>query len=219
MIANGSMDCDYHVVVTITNDAALAFHGQSATADSWIVGLDLGPGESKAITAQLRNTLSESGRVAGTLSDGTKVFTPWTASRDVACGAPTTTTTAPVDTTPHQTVIGGVPVCIVPGSPTQEPVSCDSPRATTPDPTTTTAVVAQEPSTALAGSPVATDTDKTASEVRTGPPKSHHVATTAPAASLPVTGSPSVPLGSVGVMSVLVGVVLVCLTHRRACKQ
>ena len=205
------MDCDGHVVVTITNDGALAFHGQSATADSWIIPVDLGPGESKAITASFK-AKSESGRVAGTLSDGTKVSAPWSASRDVACGAPTTTTTAPVDTTPHPAIIGGVTVCIVPGSPTQEPVPCDSPRATTPDPTTT-AVAAPEPTTTV---PVVLGPTEPP-VVHTGPPKTHHVtATTAAPATLPVTGTVSTPLISVGAISLLVGVALVCLTQRRA---
>ena len=214
MQANGQMTCDGHVTVHVTNDGTLTFHGQSATADSWIVKLDLAPGASQDLTALFTNRKSESGYVQGALDDGTRVSTAWSAVRDVACGAPTTTTTQPVDTTPHPALIGGNPVCIVPGSPTQEPVPCDSPRATTPDPTTT-AVVAPEPSAAPTVAPAAPDTLASV-QAHTGPPKTHtaHTVHTVPA-TLPVTGT-SPTLGVLGGGALILGALLVRVTHRKA---
>jgi LPXTG-motif cell wall-anchored protein len=212
MIANASMDCDFHVVVHVTNDTAQAFHGQSATADSWIVKIELGPGASQDVSALFTHSTSKSGYLQGTMDDGTRINQAWSAARAPECSAPTTTAPAPVDTTPNPVTIGDHVVCIVPGSPTQEPVPCDSPRATTPDPPATTAPVVTTPVTAAPVAPEATP-------VVVGPPRSHaHVAQTvvhAQPATLPQTGTTTGPELAIAGLCLALGAALVRLTTRR----
>src|SRR4029077_12088435 len=101
MQASASMNCDGYVSVHAVNDAALAFNGMSGTASSWIVAVNLEPGGSKDFGASMGRAMSVSGAIQGTLSDGTRVNTGWSAARPAECGAPPPVVTAPVDTTPH----------------------------------------------------------------------------------------------------------------------
>jgi hypothetical protein len=212
MQATGSMDCDGNVSVHITNDGTLTFIGQSATASSWIVNVTLLPGQDTTIGAKFSSQKSVEGYVSGRLSDGTRVSTGWTATR--ACEV-TTTTTAPVDTTPHPVTIGSTIVCIVPGSPTQEPVPCDDPRATTPYTPPTTATTAPAAPGEPEAPPVA-PTTKATTQGRTGPPRTQAiVAETRPIKSLPVTASNDGPLAIIGSGALAIGLCMVWLTRRR----
>jgi hypothetical protein len=217
MQANASMDCDGNVAVHAVNDAPLAFHGASGTASAWIVAMDLAPGAAQDFGAHFgAKTMSLSGAIQGTLSDGTSVRTVWSATRPAECAAPTTTAPKPIDTTPkpvpttepNQTVI----YCAVPGANPPMQVPCDDPRATTP-------YVPPTPPTTAPAAPAVEDTAPVATEApaptqaRTGPPKHHAVVAQQPA-SLPETGI-GMTVGIGGTATLAIGVILLAVSRRR----
>jgi LPXTG-motif cell wall-anchored protein len=214
--AGGSMDCDSNVTVHVTNNTTGPFHGQSSTVSAWIVQVDLQPGESADYHARFKTQTKVDGYVRGNSVEG-YVNVAWVAVRPATCEVPTTTTTAPVDTTPQPiptSAPGDVQMCRVPGANPPMQVPCDDPRATTPyvppTPPTTPPVASTEPeSTTTTPEPINGPV-----HVVQGPPKTH--ATTTVAKELPSTGSYTAPeLGLVGVLLVI-GTALVTVTRRRA---
>lgn len=210
------MDCDGNVSVHVSNDSAVAFHGQSATAGSWIVTVNLDPGASTTFGALFKYQASVDGFVQGHLDgDPSFVNVGWHAAR--ACPLPTTTT-APVDTTPQPiptTAPGQVQMCNQPGSNPPLAVPCGDPLATTPY---------QPPTTAPEPPPAPSNPPETTTEPPHpilgpvapvhGPPKT--VATTAapkPITSLPSTGN-GTALGIGGSLTLLAGIAL-CVVGRR----
>jgi len=214
--AGASMDCEGDVHVNVVNDTAGDFHGQSATASSWNVPIDLGPGASMSFDGHFgSHTLTLTGYVRGNSVEGYQNAV-WTATRPEVCGAPTTTAPPPIDTTPHPlptTPEDPTIYCAVPGANPPMKVPCDDPRATTPyaPPTApTTAPAAPEPSSEAPAEP----------EAVTGPPRSHttqaakqHVT---PVTALPPTGAFTGLLVLLALLCALIGTLCILVTRRRA---
>lgn len=215
--AAGSMDCNGHVAVVVVNNTAGDFHGQSATASSWIESVNLSAGASITLNANVGVAVtSMSGVVNGTSVEG-HVSSPWAAARPAECGAVPTTVPKPVDTTPQPvptSAPGDIQMCNQPGSNPPFSVPCDSPLATTPYavPTIPTSAVVDQPVDG-AESTVAATTD-------TDSPKTLAVVNVRPKAvqpaRLPSTGPGDIGLGPIGGLALLAGVVLVAITRCRS---
>jgi hypothetical protein len=213
--ASLTIDCDGNVVLVIANSGAQGFHGQYATASSWIGDASVAAGASRTVTAHINGlNPTVSGYVQGTMDDSTPVRVPFSGTKAASC-APYVPPTTVVDLTPQPiptTAPGQVQLCRVPGSNPPMSVPCDDPRATqpyqpvpvtaapTPDaPPVTEAPVAAEPAPVVTGPPrhtVHASTHATTAEVRPS--------------TLPVTG-PSLLAPELGVLGALFVLGFTCL--------
>jgi hypothetical protein len=216
----GSMDCDGHATVVVVNNTAADFHGRSSSTSSWQEPVDLGPGASVALHADVGvRVTSMTGFLMGTSIEG-NVWSPWSTVRPDECGAVPTYVPKPVDTTPRPlptSAPGEVQMCEQPGSNPPFAVPCDSPLATTPfvaSTVPTSAAVDQPGDTVETTAAASTDTD-TARPVPhiSVKPKAVHPA------QLPATGPGDIAAASViGSLTLVVGVILVTVRRRGVSK-
>lgn len=209
-----TIDCDGNVALVVHNDTIQGFHGQYATASSWIGDASVAAGASRIITASINGlNPTVSGFVRGTLDDATYVNTPFSGTKASAC-APYAPPTTVLDLSPHPlptTPEDPIQYCQVPGSNPPMKVPCDDPRATQPYQPTVPAPVDTTPVTEA---PVASES---VAEVA-GPPRTHAVVGTAHArpATLPQTGPTLLgPELAIAGLCAVIGAALVRSTRRR----